>query len=222
VFFIRVFASALRLSKTWLVWNIWEFGTMREISTAKIEKLIAKLDKNEAVSIRDLENTLGIEGKKKYEELWAKEKARREILKHKPQVIKDYDELIKQADFANNKYLKSKINQPNPTKNYEAVINLHRKIVNEYATLAEWFDRLPSTTSADAEGVARLITSRSEYKKIENIKLADKEDIKRGLLSDELVRLKKEQEARENTPEAIANKEKLKLMLAKLKTTTRF
>ncbi|OYY80376.1 MAG: hypothetical protein B7Y34_06000, partial [Methylophilales bacterium 16-45-9] len=137
---------------------------MQQIYKTKLEKLIAKLDAGKAVSLRDIEFNLGEEGLNAYNTLWAVEQERRKFFEVKPDLIKQYDELVKQADFANNKY-QPNTKHPKPTKHYQAAIELHANIVDVDAQLAKWFDRTLDVVTADVEGVARLVTSRSELKR---------------------------------------------------------
>lgn len=188
---------------------------MRQPNKEKLEKLIAKLDAGKAVSLRDIEFNLGEEGLNAYNTLWADEQERRKFFEVKPDLIKQYDELVKQADFANNKY-QPNTKQPKPTKHYQTVIDLHAKIVDADAQLAKWFDRGVGETTADAEGVARLVTSRSELKRV-GAETTSKEAIKRMLLVEAVNKIEAEQQAFAESDDG----KKLKKMLAKLKLSTR-
>ncbi|HQS43630.1 MAG: hypothetical protein B7Y16_00935, partial [Methylotenera sp. 24-45-7] len=121
---------------------------MQQIYKTKLEKLIAKLDAGKAVSLRDIEFNLGEEGLNAYNTLWAVEQERRKFFEVKPDLIKQYDELVKQADFANNKY-QPNTKHPKPTKHYQAAIELHANIVDVDAQLAKWFDRTLDVVTAD-------------------------------------------------------------------------
>lgn len=186
---------------------------MKFANKTKLEKLIAKLDAGKAVSLRDLQFNLGLEGLNKYNTLWASELERRKFFETKPKLIQEYDELVKQADFANNKY------QPNtkhssPTKHYQLAIELQTKIVDFDTALAQWFDRELSEVTADVKGVARLVTSRSEFKLISgNAAAVSKVAIKRIVLADALNKI----EAKEKAFSESVDGQKLKRMLANLK-----
>ncbi|MDP3308196.1 hypothetical protein [Methylotenera sp.] len=166
---------------------------MHQLNKTKLEKLIAKLDAGKAVSLRDIEFNLGEEGLNEYNALWAAELERRELFEIKPELIKQYDELVKQADFANNKY-QPNTKHPKPTQHYKAAIDLHAKIVDTDATLANWFDRTVDVVTADVEGVARLVTSRSELKRT-GVEAISKEAIKHSLLVKAVNKIEAEQRA---------------------------
>lgn len=184
---------------------------MRQLDKTKLEKLIAKLDNGKAVSLRDLQFNLGADGLNKYNKLWDAELERRKFFEVKPTQIQNYDALVKEADFANNKY------QPNtkhskPTKHYQLCIDLHRSIVKADKALAEWFDRAANEATADVLGVARLVTSRSELKRT-SANTVTKETIKRTLLTDAINKIEAEQKAFSESDDG----KKLKRMLADLK-----
>jgi len=186
------------------------FELMEYINKEKLEKLIAKLDKGKAVSLRDLENNLGLDGLEKYNRLWSAEQARRKFFEVKPKLIQGYDALVKEADFANNKY------QPNtkhskPTKHYQKCIDLHKQIAEKDRALAEWFDRTANEAWADVLGVARLVTSRSELKRTSAFAVT-KETIKRTLIQEAINKLEAEQKAFSESEDG----KKLKRMLADL------
>lgn len=183
---------------------------MRPPNRSKLEKLIARIDANKAVSLRDIEFNLGEEGLHAYNTLWTAELERRMFFEVKPELIKQYDELVKLADFANNKH-QPNTKHPNPTQHYQAAIQLQAKIVEADATLADWFDRAESETSADVEGVARLVTTRSTLKRI-GTEATSKEAIKRNLLVEAVEKIEAEQKAFSESDDG----KKLKLMLAKL------
>ena len=53
---------------------------MQKLQTSKIEALLTKLTKGKNVSLRDLENVLGLDAVAEYEQLWNEEQARRSFL----------------------------------------------------------------------------------------------------------------------------------------------
>jgi hypothetical protein len=183
---------------------------MHQLNKAKLEKLIARIDTGKAVSLRDIEFNLGEEGLNAYNTLWAAEQERRKFFEVKPDLIKQYDELVKQADFANNKY-QPNTKHPKPTQHYKAAIDLHAKIVDTDATLANWFDRTVGKVTADVEGVARLVTSRSELKRT-GVEAISKEAIKHSLLVKAVNKIEAEQRAFAESEDG----KKLKRMLANL------
>jgi len=188
---------------------------MRQLNKTKLEKLLAKLYRGKAVSLRDIKSNLGDSGVAEYEQAWAAELERRKAFEVKPNQIKQYDELIKQADFANNKY-QPNTKHPKPTKHYQKCIDLHKQIAETDTALAEWFDRTANETTADFLGVARLVTSRSTLNRT-GTSAVTKETIKRDLLTAAIKQIEAEQKA---FSESVDGK-KLKLMLADLKAKSR-
>lgn len=188
---------------------------MRQLDKTKLEKLIAKLDNGKAVSLRDLQFNLGVDGLNKYNALWDAEQKRRAFFDNKPKLIQDYDELVKQADFANNKH-QPNTKHPNPTKHYQLCIDLQKKSVEANTALAQWFDRTANEATADVEGVARLVTSRSELKRT-SAETISKETIKRKVLQSALARIEAEEKAFRESADGI----KLKRMLADLNKKSR-
>ncbi len=184
---------------------------MNYTNKTKLEKLITKLDNGEAVSLRDIQFNLGIDGLNKYNRLWDAEQARRKFFEVKPKLIQDYDALVKEADFANNKY-QPNTKHPKPTQHYQKCIDLHKQIANTDTALAEWFDRQANEATADVLGVARLLTSRSELKRTSAFAVT-KETIKRTLLTEAVNKIEAEQKA---FSESVDGK-KLKRMFAELK-----
>lgn len=188
---------------------------MRQPNKEKLEKLIAKLDAGKAASLRDIEFNLGEEGLNAYNTLWAAEQERRKFFEIKPDLIKQYDELVKQADFANNKY-QPNTKHPKPTKHYQSAIDLHKNIVDADARLAKWFDRAVSEATANVEGVARLVTSRSPLKRV-GAETTSKETIKRSLLVEAVNIIEAEQQAFTESDDG----KKLKRLLADLKAKSK-
>lgn len=189
---------------------------MKRIDKTKLQKLLDKLKAGNAVSLRDIELNLGVDGLDRYNSLWAKELERRNYFKVKPKLIKDYDELVKKADFANNK-LQPNTKHPKPTKLYEITIELHKQILDIDITQAQWFDRAVSEVTADVNGIARLVTSRSELKHTSgNAEAVSKEAIKRIVLNDAISKIEAKEKAFSESEIGIKQKLILKQKLADL------
>lgn len=209
---------------------------MDKLNTDKIKKLIAKLDAKEDVSKRDLRNTIGLDGLKEYEELWEQEKERRSEFDKKPKVIKDYEAILKKADFANSRADGIRLNKRS-TKDmrgrysnerlraqaeslYEDALIRVEEIVTEDKSLIVWFDRELDFTvngklGADYALVPRIITSRSSTKMSSGmLTVRSKEDIKREVLE---LALYRQDLAEMSEEDKVEIKGKLKDMLAKLK-----
>lgn len=188
---------------------------MKRIDKTKLQKLIAKLDNGKVVSLRDIELNLGLDELNKYNSLWNEELERRKYFEVKPKLIKDYDDLIKKADFANNK-LQPNTKHPKPTKLYECAVELHRQIVNADKALEQWFDRALSEVTADVDGIARLVTSRSELKLTSgSAEAISKEAIKRIVLTDALKKIEVEEKAFSESDDGKMLKSKLADLLKK-------
>jgi hypothetical protein len=185
------------------------------INKTKLEKLIAKLDSGKAVSLRDLQFNLGAVSLNEYNKLWNTELERRKFFEVKPTQIQDYDALVKEADFANNKHHPN-TKHPKPTKHHQKCIALHKTIVEADVTLAQWFDRHINEVTADVFGVARLVTSRSKLKRT-STEVINKETIKRKLLTEAVEKIDADEKAFSDSEQG----KKLKLMLADLRGESR-
>jgi len=60
---------------------------MQKLNQTKIEALLTKLTKGKNVSLRDLENVLGLVGLVEYERLWNEELDRRKFFEAKPTAL---------------------------------------------------------------------------------------------------------------------------------------
>ena len=188
---------------------------MKRINKAKLQKLIAKLDNGKVVSLRDIELNLGLEWLDRYNSLWNEELERRKYFEVKPKLIKDYDDLIKKADFANNK-LQPNTKHPKPTKLYESAVELHKQIIDIDTTQVQWFDRAFSEATVDVLGVARLVTSRSELRRTNgNAEAVNKEAIKRIVLTDALKKIEAEEQTFSESDDGKKSKSKLADLLKK-------
>jgi hypothetical protein len=209
---------------------------MDKLKTEKIKKLIAKLDAGKEVSKRDIRNTLGQAGLDEYLGLWDQEKERRSVFDEKPNVIKEYELILKKADFANSKADGIKINKRSTRDMrgrysnerlrgqaeslYEDALIRAEEIITADRSLIVWFDRelnftVDGNLGADYALVPRIVTSRSSTKISSGmLNGRSKEDIKRELLEMALQRESTEQLSEE---EIAVQSVKLKAMLAKIK-----
>ena len=64
---------------------------MQKLQPSKIEALLKKLTNGRNVSLRDLENVLGLVGLVEYERLWNEELDRRKFFEVKPTALADYE-----------------------------------------------------------------------------------------------------------------------------------
>ena len=208
---------------------------MTKDKTTKIKQLLTKEGK---ISVRDLQNTLGDDGVNEYESLWQIEVDKKDYFKNKPSAITEYEEMLKKANFANNRAdgiklsARSKLDfngnnsktrlRTDAEKLYEKALERLEELVNEDSSLREWFDReldftTSGTLSIDVQGMPRVVTSRGNKLTSGAASAVSKAQIKRNVLENALElgkfglvgALGKEDEA------------KLKVMLANLKKKSR-
>ncbi len=193
---------------------------MQKLQPTKITALLTKLAKGKNVSLRDLENVLGLDAVAEYEQLWAAEQDRRKFFDNKPTALAEYEGMLKRADLLTARA--DKALTVNSAKNlrvlanaeYDAALAHIKQYVAENEDGKVWLDR----DAFGALGQARLVTSRSTQKLTEgaNAKVS-KEDIKRTVLQTALDKIAAEQKAFSESAEGI----KLKGLLAKLNKQSR-
>jgi hypothetical protein len=201
---------------------------MQKLQPSKIEALLTKLNKVKNVSLRDLENVLGLVGLVEYERLWNEELARRKFFEVKPTALVDYEAILKRADLLTIRADKKAT--VNSAKNLRvlasAEYNAALEHLQSYITKNEvdkvWLDRdifgvfgIHGTlgTLGQINQVPRLVTSRSIHKLTLGASAkTSKEDVKRIILQTALDKIKAEQKAFSESADGI----KLKGLLAKL------
>lgn len=183
---------------------------MNKINEDKVRILIAKLDSGGNVSMRDLQNTLGAESIVEYNDRWQVELDKRELFADKPDAIKEYEDALKLADFANNradgiKHIgkRSKIINGNNSRVrlrnssetlYENALEILEDLIHADRSLDIWFDRpldfsFGGNLGIDVVGIPRVVTGRSNNKITSGaIRQVTKKDIKRDLLEYALTR----------------------------------
>lgn len=195
---------------------------MQKLQPSKIEALLTKLTKGKNVSLRDLENVLGLVGLVEYERLWDKELDRRKFFEVKPTALADYEAMLKRADLLTIRA--DKTVTVNSAKNlrvlasaeYDAALAYLKKYITANEVDKVWLDR-------DVFGmfgalglinqVPRLVSSRSINKLTQGASATtSKEDIKRIVLQTALDKIKAEQKTFSESADGI----KLKGLLAKL------
>ena len=179
---------------------------------ARIKQLLDRLNSGSEVSLRDLKNVLGDEGLAEYEDMWQQELHVRSQFEDKPEQIKHYEELVHAADFDNNRAeglkigkravvdrigrdSKRRLRDQSETK-YERAIEYLEEIIGIDGNLRIWFDRDldfgadTTTLSCDRDGVARTVTSRSQYRQGKFMaEKRSKADVKREVLEYAIDRL---------------------------------
>jgi hypothetical protein len=193
---------------------------MQKLNQTKIEALLTKLAKGNAVSLRDLENVLGLVGLVEYERLWNEELKRRKFFEAKPTALAEYEAMLKRGDLLTTRA--EKTTTVNSVKNlrllasaeYNLALTHLKKYITEKEVDKVWLDRDVFGAHGRINQVPRLVTSRSEHKLTEGASAKNgKEDIKRTVLQNALDKIKAEQKAFTESADGI----KLKGLLAKLK-----
>ena len=195
---------------------------MQKLNQTKIEALLTKLTKVKNVSLRDLQNVLGLDAVAEYERLWEAELKRRGFFENKPTALSEYEVMLKRADLLIARA--DRIEAENSAKNlrvlaeaeYKAAVEYLQEMVGKDIDAKQWLDRdtyWAFEYTFNPIQVPRLVTSRSVHKLTEGASAkVSKEDIKRTILQTALEKIKAEQKAFSESADGI----KLKGMLAKL------
>ena len=196
--------------------------SMQKLQPSKIEALLTKLtnnDKSKSVSLRDLENVLGLVGLVEYERLWNEELDRRKFFEIKPTALAEYEAMLKRADLLTTRA--EKVVAVNSAKNlrvlaiaeYDAALTHLKKYITENEIDKVWLDRDVFGALGQINQTPRLVTSRSEHKLTlgASAKIS-KENIKRTVLVTALEKIEAENKAFKESADGI----KLKGLLAKL------
>ena len=196
---------------------------MQKLQPSKIEALLTKLAKGKNVSLRDLENVLGLVGLVEYEELWEAELKRRGFFDNKPTALAEYEVMLKRADLLIARA--ERVDAEKSAKNlrvlaeaeYKAAVEYLQEIAGKDIDAKKWLDRdtyWAFEYTFNPVQVPRLVTSRSIHKLTEGASAKiSKEDIKRTVLQNALDKIKAEHKAFTESADGI----KLKGLLAKLK-----
>jgi hypothetical protein len=196
---------------------------MQKLNPSKIEALLTKLTKGKNVSLRDLENVLGLEAVAEYEKLWKAELERRGFFENKPKALAEYELMLKRADLLIARA--EKVEAEDSAKNlrvlaeaeYDAALAHFKKYISANEDLKLWVDRDAFGVFGLINQVPRLVTSRSVHKLTEGASAkVSKEDIKRTVMQKALDKIETEQKAFSESADGV----KLKEMLAKLKEQT--
>lgn len=185
---------------------------------AKAKMLLKKLRNGGDVSMRDLESALGKEGIADYENLWQYELDKRSQFETKPSEIKHYEELVRDADFDNNRAegikksgkrsikdiggrnSRVRLRDASETK-YERAAEYLSEIIGNDDNLRVWFDRDldfgadTTTISIDPVGIPRTVTSRSVHKRSTGLaEKRSKADVKKDVLENAIAGMEREAE----------------------------
>jgi hypothetical protein len=140
---------------------------------AKLRDMLERLKRGEIVLNRQLRIWLGHEDYAAYERQWSDQQELRDDLADKPDEIKEYERLLKRANFIYNKAegasqrgRKSARKLFNEAEDaFERVLERGSEIVGSDPSLSEWFDRdtkyeMGSTLVSSPDGVPKIVTSR--------------------------------------------------------------
>ena len=192
---------------------------MQKLQPSKIEALLTKLTKCKNVSLRDLENVLGLDAVAEYEKLWNKEQTKRIFFDTKPTALAAYEMILKRADLLTVRA--DRIVAVNSAKNlrvlasaeYDAALAHLKKYISANEGMKVWLDRDALGAVGQINQVPRFVTSRSVHTLTEGASAKiSKEDIKRTILQTALDKIEAEQRAFSESADGV----KLKGMLAKL------
>lgn len=176
--------------------------SVMDIDKKKIKGLLKKIKDRKIVTIRDLKNTLGEQAVIDYQSEWHLEQDTRLKAEDKPQAIKEYEALLKRADFTEHRADVIKVSKRDKkdiyNRNsqsrlrskaeslYEDTLIRAEEIVTANPHYAIWFDRqLDFTPNGDlhtsSSKVPRIVTSRSPNK-LNSATTRTKQDIKKDIL----------------------------------------
>ena len=198
-----------------------------EIRAEKLKQILDKLENGGHVQNRKLQTWLTEEEFANIEYEWENQKELREELKDKPDEIIEYEERLKEALFAYNKYASYKNrNTINKAKNnsdnhFERLLEYLQEIIHADPSLSEWFDRpLDFSTSGnlsiDPIGIPRVITSRSLDCQSKHFRKLTKNQVKQNIVSNAIYKIDHHSEYNE-----LEIKDKLKTLLANIKNRRR-
>ena len=120
---------------------------MQKLQPSKIEALLTKLTEGKNVSLRDLENVLGLDAVAEYEKLWNEEQAKRSFFDTKPTALAVYEMILKRADLLTARA--DRIVAVNSAKNlrvlasaeYDLALAHLKKYISANEGMKVWLDR---------------------------------------------------------------------------------
>lgn len=141
----------------------------------KLEEILGQLRAGENVQNRKLQTWLTEDEYADFANDWAQQKEIRNDLKQKPQVVTEYEQLLRDAEFANNRAESfsekknakaAKSMRDEADRLFEKALEFLRENVEGDYALAAWFDRTLDFEASGELGLSpqqmpRAITSRS-------------------------------------------------------------
>lgn len=187
----------------------------------KLQKILTKLQNGENVENRVLRNNLTDNEFAAIENDWNDQKELREELKDKPREIIEYEQRVKEALFAYNKYDTYK--NKDAIKKAKSISDSHFERLNEYLqeimyadpSLREWFDRNISFEHGEEPGldpisIPRVVGSRSLDCQSDHFRKLSKNQVKQNVIQHALDKV-----GNQANPKLI--KDKLKKLKASMK-----
>jgi len=159
---------------------------------AKLEGIVERLSRGENVQNRQLKTWLSDDEYAELEQAWEEQRELGEELKDKPNDLKRYEEKLRQATFeynraegysSNGKHATAKKFYNKSESLSEDALEILQEILHYDSSLRIWFDRdisfeVGEGLSADIVSLPRLVTSRSNEKLTEDIRLSSKQSAK--------------------------------------------
>lgn len=187
----------------------------RETQLRKLQEIAGQLRGGENVQNRKLQAWLSAEGYEYYEADWAAQKELRDELSVKPDVVQEYEELLRKATFLHNRALAAEARgqaahsklDDEATDYFEQALERLEESIHTDPSLHAWFDRnldfsAGSELQAGAGSMPIVVTSRSTENRGGGLALAKqtKQQTKLAAVEREILRLKMESgEADETT-----------------------
>lgn len=141
---------------------------------AKLKGLLGRLQAGQNVQNRDLRTWLSAEAYEQFEAEWAEQKELRVELSDKPEVVREYEELLRTATFWHNRAVAAEARgqaahgklDDRATDFYERALERLEESVRTDPSLHVWFDRdldfsAGSELQANAGSMPIVVTSRS-------------------------------------------------------------
>jgi tetratricopeptide (TPR) repeat protein len=185
-----------------------------------LQRLIKRLEQGEHIQNRTIKTHLTEEQYNNMLKAWEEQQSIRKDLKEKPEAIKNYENLLRKAQFVHNKAeskrFKGKGLHYEAEAKYERALEHIQEQIGLDPELLIWLDRNPfDDVSLDPIGIPRVITSKSlDRVRVENITKMSKAEVKIKALQQAIVDLESTKSCDEDS---VRIKAKLKGLLDKMR-----
>lgn len=172
---------------------------VEDARTAKLRRLLARLNNNQHASNREIRKALGDSAYVGLESAWQEQLDLRNQLKNKPDEIRDYEKALKRTIFLENKAKGARAKAPNSAGKlaraaetaFEQLYEKLDEIIAADCTLSGWFDREVRSDASNApdlssEDAPRVVTAKSGRGYASGIR--SKRDTKIAVIEHELQR----------------------------------